>query len=284
MAAPIPSSPSPLTPPTPPGAAGTTPRIYRDIPDLPAIPRIPTLLPSTVPATAVVAPRRRPWAAVCRLLIAAAAAAAVTVELLIGPPAHVLSHFTIQSNIILALVLTISAHRAWTARRPLPAAVTGAAVLYATITALVHHVLLDQTTPPFSITGAPSTHPLWQSVAGQILCTATPAAALLDWLLLTAPDRLHLGQAAPWLLYPLAYLAFSLTRGQLLAPGTADRYLYPFLDVDHHGYKHVLGNALLLGLSFYALALLLIALDHARPNPTRRHRPKTGFRLQPPVG
>jgi len=53
--------------------------------------------------------------------------------------------------------------------------------------------------------------------------------------------------------------------------------------VDLHGYKNVLGNALLLGLSFYALAILLIALDHARPNPIR-HRGKTGFRLKPPVG
>ena len=37
--------------------------------------------------------------------------------------------------------------------------------------------------------------------------------------------------------------------------------------MDQHGYKSVLGNALLLGLAFYALAILLVALDHARPNP-----------------
>ena len=62
----------------------------------------------------------------------------------------------------------------------------------------------------------------------------------------------------------------------LLTPGTGrPRYLYPFLDVDRHGYKSVLGNALLLGLAFYALALLLIAVDHLRPDPVhpRRGRP-----------
>ncbi|MEU7054822.1 Pr6Pr family membrane protein [Streptomyces sp. NPDC046197] len=257
--------------------------IPRDIPDLPAIPGMSPLLPSAVPATAVVAPLRRPWTGIYRLLVALAAAAAVTVEALLGTPAHVLSHFAIQSNILLAMVLALSARRAWTARRPLPPALTGATVLYVTIASLVYHLLLVQTSPPFSLTDAPGVHTVWQALATQILHTVTPIAALLDWLLLTAPGGLHLRQAAPWLLYPMAYLAYCLTRGELLPPGTPGRYLYPFLDVDQHGYKHVLGNALLLGLSFYALAVLLVALDHARPNPIRR-RSKTGFRLQPPVG
>ncbi|MFI1168327.1 Pr6Pr family membrane protein [Streptomyces sp. NPDC020801] len=259
------------------------PPVPRDIPDLPAIPGITAPMPSAVPATAVVAPARRPWAAVYRLLVGAATAAAVAADLIVGPPARVLSHFAIQSGILLALVLMLSARRAWAARRPLPSAVTGAAVLYVAITALVHHLLLARTSPPLSITGVPGIHPLWQTTAGQTLHTAAPVAALLDWLLLTAPDGLHLRQAAPWMLYPLAYLAFSLTRGALLLQGSPDRYLYPFLNVDQHGYKHVLGNALLLGLSFYTLAILLVILDHARPNPVRR-RTKTGFRLQAPVG
>ncbi|MER6976962.1 Pr6Pr family membrane protein [Streptomyces carpinensis] len=240
-------------------------------------------MPSAVPASAVMAPTWRPRAAAYRLLVAAAAAAAVTAEMLIGPPFRVLSHFAIQSNIAVALVLTFSARRAWATRRPVPAALTGAVVLYVTMSAVVYHLFLTETSPPFSITGAPGTHHLWQSVAGHLLHTAVPIAALLDWLLLTAPAHLHLRQAPAWLLYPLAYLAFSLTRGELLPSGAADRYLYPFLDVARHGYKHVLANALLLGLSFYALAILLVAVDHARPNPIRR-RTKTGFRLRPPVG
>nr|BFD83564.1 Pr6Pr family membrane protein [Streptomyces sp. Xyl84] len=291
MTAPIPPIPSPPpptpapSPDSPPAtpAASPTPSIPRDIPDLPAIPGITALAPYVVPATAVVTPVRRPWTAVYRLLVAAVAAAAVTAEIIVGPPLHVLSHFAIQSTLVLVLALALSARRAWTARRPAPAALTGAAVLYVTMTALVYHLLLTEASPPFSITDSPGTHPLWQSVAGRLLHTVIPVAALLDWLVLTTPARLHLRQAAPWLLYPLAYLAFSLTRGELLPAGSAHRYLYAFLDVGRHGYKHVLANALLLGLSFYALALLLVALDHARPNPVRR-RTKTGFRLRPPVG
>lgn len=257
--------------------------IPRDIPDLPALSGVPTLLPSAVPAAAVVTPVRRPLAAVCRLLVALAAAAGVTIELLLGSPVRVLSYFTIQSNILLAVVFALSARRVWTARRPLPSAWTGATLLYITITALVYHLLLAHASPPFAMTGTTTAPAGWQWISNQLLHTVVPLAAVLDWLLLTPRCSLHLRQAATWLLYPLAYLLFSFARGELIPPGTPGRYLYPFLDADLHSYKNVLANALLLGLAFYGLAILLIALDHARPNPVRR-RHKTGFRLQPPVG
>lgn len=252
--------------------------IPRDIPDLPAIPRKPALLPSPVPATAVVTPVRRPAAAVYRLLIALAAAAGVTLELLLGDPSRVAGHFAVQANALLAVVMLFSARRAWTAARLLPGSLLGATLLYVVVAALVHHLLLANEASPFSLTGEAAAPTGWQALAHHTLHTVTPIAAVLDWLLLTTPGRLHLRHAPAWLLYPLAYLAFSLTRGELLLPGTTDRYLYPFLDVGHDGYKRVLGNALLLGLSMYALALLLVALDHARPA-LMRHRGKTGFRL-----
>ncbi|MDT9699526.1 Pr6Pr family membrane protein [Streptomyces sp. P17] len=261
--------------------------IPRDIPDLPAVPGVPALLPSPVPATAVVEPVRRRLAAAFRLLVALAAAGAVTIDLVLSSPMRLLSYFTIQSNILLALVMLLSARRAWAARRPLASSLTGATLLYVATTGLVYHLLLANASSPFSMTGETAAPTGWHAVTNLVLHTITPIAAAVDWLLLTAPGSLHVRQAATWLLYPLAYLAFSLVRAELLPAGTPARYLYPFLDVDLHGYKSVLGNALLLGLSIYALAILLVALDHARPNPVRHrahHRAKTGFRLQPPVG
>lgn len=95
-----------------------TPFIPRDIPELPVIPGIVKLMPSSfVPPAAVMGPTRHLGAAVCRLLTAAAIVAAVAVELHLGSPARVLSAFAIQSSILLALVLCLSARRAWTARR-----------------------------------------------------------------------------------------------------------------------------------------------------------------------
>ncbi|MEV6835789.1 Pr6Pr family membrane protein [Streptomyces sp. NPDC051133] len=246
--------------------------IPRDIPDLPAVPGPPLLLPSPVPAAAVVPPVRRPLTAVFRLLTALAAVAGIALELLLATPARMLSYFSVQTSILLAVVMFLSANRARRARRPLPSAVTGATLLYAVISALVYHLLLAHTTPPFSMTGATTPPERWhaQWAALQVLHTLVPTAVVLDWLLLTPAARLHLRQAATWMVYPLAYLAFTLGRAAVLGPSDAARYLYPFLDVAAHGYRSALANALLLGLAMYALALLLVVLDHVRPTPTRR--------------
>ena len=245
--------------------------IPRDIPDLPALPNFPgvtpPLLPSPAPARAVVPPVRRPIAAAYRLFLALAATAAVTGAVLLAGPARALSHFTVQSTILLALVTLASARRAWTARHPLPGALTGAALLYVTMASLVHHVLLSDAPARFSLTGEASSGPA--VLTAHALHTVIPVAALLDWLLLSPPARTHLHQAAPWLLYPLVYLLFSLARGELL-PDSPDRFLYPFLDAAHHGYRSVLADCLLLGLSFYAAAVLLVTADHIRPKAVLR--------------
>ncbi|GHE07284.1 Pr6Pr family membrane protein [Streptomyces alanosinicus] len=246
--------------------------IPRDIPELPAVPGPPVLLHAPVPATAVVAPVRRPTVALLRLLTGSVAVFGVALELLLATPTRALSYFSVQANLLLAVVMLLSAWRAQRARRPLPSAVTGATLLYVVITALVYHLLLAHTTPPFSMTGAATAPVRWhaQWATLQILHTITPAAAVLDWLLLTPAARLHLRQAATWLLYPLAYLIFTLARAVFLAPSNPSRYLYPFLDVAAHGYRSTLANALLLGLAIYALAVLLVVIDHTRPTPVRR--------------
>lgn len=253
--------------------------IPRDIPDLPALPRSkPRLLPSAVPARAVVPLVRRPVAAAYRLALALLATGAVLIETLAGSLTRILSYFAVQSAVLLAVVMLASARRAWLARHPLPGAITGAALLYVTMAALVHHILLADTAPRFTMADGPA-GPAWlEPLAAHTLHTVLPVAALLDWLLLSPSARMHLREAATWLLYPMAYLVFTLARGELL-PGSPTRYLYPFLDVAGDGYRSVLANALLLGLAFYALAVLLVALDHARPNPVRRRPSKTGFRL-----
>ncbi|MFC5953130.1 Pr6Pr family membrane protein [Streptomyces pratens] len=263
--------------------------IPRDIPDLPVIPgRRTNLMPSSAPAGAVAPPVRRPLVAAYRLLLALAALAAVTVEILLGSPTRVLSHFAIQSTLLLAVVTLASARRARTARRPLPAALTGATLLYVVAAALLHHVLLADATPAYTMTGPAGTADLTgpagtlAALAPPTLHTALPIAAVLDWLLLSQPTRMRLAHAAAWLLYPTAYLAFTLAHGQLLPAGPA-RHLYPFQDTDQHGYQYVLGVSLLLLVTLYCLALVLIAVDRTRPGPLRLGA-KTGFRLQPPVG
>ncbi|MFJ4713162.1 Pr6Pr family membrane protein [Streptomyces sp. NPDC088785] len=222
---------------------------------------------ASVPAEAVVPVRRRPVAAAVRALIALAALTGIVIDLTISDSVpRVLSYFTIQSNILVALVLALSAARAWSARQPLPAVLTGGTLLFICITGLVYHFVLANSSSGFSMTDD-ADHAItgWRTVSNQLLHTVTPIGVFLDWLLLTRPGRLRLRHAALWLLYPLAYFGFALVRGAIMSPGTPARYPYPFLDVDAHGYPGVLTNAVVFGLAFYVLALILVALDHVRP-------------------
>jgi len=114
--------------------------IPRDLPDIPALPRThPASAALYAPARAVVPLVRRPLAATYRLLLALLATAAVLTEALLGSAPRILSYFVIQSTVLLALVMLASAHRAWSARHPLPAALTGATLLYVVTASLVHH-------------------------------------------------------------------------------------------------------------------------------------------------
>ncbi|MGY0017616.1 Pr6Pr family membrane protein [Streptomyces sp. cg35] len=222
---------------------------------------------ASVPAEAVVPQHRRPVAAVFRALVALAAATGIVIDLSISDSAlRVLSYFTIQSNILVAIVLALSALRAWSARPPLPPLVTGGVLLFICITGLVYHVILANDSSGFSMTDDPD-HVMTgaRQLSNQLLHTVTPIGAVLDWLLLTRPGTLRPRHAAIWLAYPLAYFAFALARGAIMTPGTPARYPYPFLDVDDHGYLGVLGNAVIFGLAFYVLALALVAIDRIRP-------------------
>ncbi|QEV19337.1 Pr6Pr family membrane protein [Streptomyces alboniger] len=222
---------------------------------------------SGVPVEAVVPPVRRPLVAVLRMLIALIAVTGIVIDLAIGSPPRVLSYFTVQSNALVAVVLGLSAWRAWRGRRPLPSWVTGGTLLFIAITGLVYHLVLANASSGFSMTEETAPPSGWHTLSNQLLHTVTPIAVALDWLLLTRPGGLRPRHAALWLLYPLAYLGFALTRGALLPPGSPARYPYPFLDVESHGYTGVLGNALTFGLAFYALALLTVTLDRVRPWP-----------------
>ncbi|GAA4907807.1 Pr6Pr family membrane protein [Streptomyces coeruleoprunus] len=209
-----------------------------------------------MPVSAVVPPVRRPYAAAFRALIALAALTGVVIAAVLGSPARVLSHFTVQSNVLVAAVFAVSARRAWAGRPPVRPRITGAVLLYIAITAVVHHLVLAGAAAPAG----------WAAVADHLLHTLVPIGVALDWLLLVRPCGLRPLDAALWLVYPAVYVLFVLARGFALPPGTAGRYLYPFLDPLTHGYRVVIAHALVLGLSFYALSLAVTALDWIRPH------------------
>ncbi|KUL55557.1 integral membrane regulator [Streptomyces sp. NRRL F-4489] len=216
---------------------------------------------------------RRPVAAAFRALAALTGATGIVLDTVASHDlGRLFSYFTIQSNILLALVFAWSAHRAWTGRPALSPRITGAALLYICITGLVFHFVLSNDASGFAMTSHRT--PL-ETAASQLLHTATPLAAVLDWLFLTARATFLVRYAGLWLAYPILYLPFALIRGALLAPGTDGRYPYPFLDVDLHGYDGIARNAVVFGLAFYVLALALVLLDRIRPRLGSSRAPAT---------
>ncbi|MFI8254372.1 Pr6Pr family membrane protein [Streptomyces filamentosus] len=205
------------------------------------------------------------FAAVVRALVALAAATGITIDCALGDPLVAFSFFTIWSNTAVAVVLGLGAARAWTGRPPLPAVLTGGVLLCICVVGLVFHLVLDNPSSSFNQAAAVDALTGGRAVSNQLLHTVTPLGVVLDWLLLTRPGALRPRFAALWLAAPAVYLVFALVRGALLPAGHPTRYTYPFVDVAAHGYGGVLVNALVLGLAFYALGLLLVLADRFRP-------------------
>lgn len=87
---------------------------------------------------------------------------------------------------------------------------------------------------------------------------ATPALYLLWWAFGTQHGSLRWPDAARWLVFPAAYLAWCLVRGSWV-----HEYPYPFIDVDALGGVVVARNATGVMAVFVLGAVLLLFLDRA---------------------
>ena len=129
------------------------------------------------------------------------------------------SYFTIQSNLIAVGVLL------WVALKPVegPGPVSrdmirGAPVLYLGITGVVFALLLSDlplVTVPF---------------ANTVLHKLMPVVMLVDWIIDPPSQALTFRNALSWLIYPLAWLAYTMIRGVLVG-----WYPYPFLNPEVMG-------------------------------------------------
>lgn len=159
--------------------------------------------------------------------------------------ANFFSFFTIQSNLFAAAVWL------WVAARPVPTdrqdRMRGAATLFMAITGIIYAVLLS---------GEPSTTPAW---INDIEHRFVPVAILVDWIVVAPHRPVRWASALWWLLYPLAYFAYSLVRGAIV-----DWYPYPFMSPDVHPYGTVFLTAAVLAVLMGLLAGLIAWLGSAR--------------------
>jgi hypothetical protein len=166
---------------------------------------------------------------------------------IVGVVVSFFSFFTILTNFLTALVLTAAALRPRAAAGQFllrPSVQAGTAV-YIAIVAIVYQLLLRHLWSP---QGA-------QWVADVLLHSILPVGYVLYWWLFAPREKLGWKHAIGWLVYPGAYLVYTLARGAV-----SGLYPYPFVDVNTLGYGGVLVRAAVLMLAFLGMGLLIVAI------------------------
>jgi hypothetical protein len=163
------------------------------------------------------------------------------------------SYFTIQSNLLVAIVIT------QLARDPLrdgPAwrVVRLSAVVGIFVTGVVHFVLLR---PLLDLDG-----PDW--VADKLLHMVVPVLAVVGWAVFGPRPRIEVREIRLALVWPLAWLAWTLVVGRL-----SGWYPYPFLDHrEEHGTMGVVLTSAAITVFFVLLLTLARYFDQrAQPAP-----------------
>ena len=165
-------------------------------------------------------------------------------------PANFFSFFTIQSNILAVVLLAVTALLPRAARTATFDGCRGAVTLYMTITGVVFALLLAGLQEELQ-----TTIPWVDFVVHKLM----PIVIVADWLLDPPRHRLRLRVAWAWLVFPLAWFAYTLVRGSFV-----DWYPYPFVDVASHGYGRVLANAVVMAVGMALAAFGFVWLGNRR--------------------
>jgi hypothetical protein len=155
------------------------------------------------------------------------------------------SYFTIQTNILAALVLTAFAIKASLDEWLVHPFVRSAVAVYIAMVGITYHTLLRHLWQP---RGA-------QWFADTALHTVMPVCYLVFWFTCVRKAGLRWYDPLLWLIYPLFYLGFALVRGKM-----SGFYPYPFIDAKTLGYAGVAANTAGLLIVCAALGGLLVAI------------------------
>lgn len=193
---------------------------------------------------------------VARLGFAALAVVAILTQLLdlaakgTLNPVNFFSYFTIQSNLIAIVALAVSGAALLAARSDEPRRfdmLRGAAVVYMTVTGIVYALLLEGENVDTALAWV-------NTVVHRII----PVVVVLDWLVDPPPVRIEPRRALLWVLYPIAWIAYTMLRGAIVG-----WYPYPFLDPAPGGYGPVAVTVAVIFAAGIGLCLLVAAVGNA---------------------
>ncbi|PEB79249.1 hypothetical protein COM95_22195 [Bacillus cereus] len=173
-------------------------------------------------------------------------------------PVNFFSFFTIESNILVAVILLLNSLGIATFGRSEQFGVLrGAATVYILTTGLIYFLLLRGLEESLQ-TAIP-----WVNT---VLHYIMPLAMILDWVINPPTKTITWKQAASWLVFPLLYVVYSLIRGPFV-----NWYPYPFLDPRIGGYGRVLlysiGIAVVIGAICGLVKMLGNRSLHIKNNP-----------------
>jgi hypothetical protein len=194
-----------------------------------------------------------------RWIIAALVVAGIVTQLVhtlgLKPPGGIVnffSFFTIEANIIAAVVFMIGAIPGREPNSRWYDLVRGAAATYMSVTGVVYAVLLSDLP-----SRTDSTIP-W---VNEVLHYLMPLVVFLDWLFVPPKHTIRFRESLSWAAFPLVYALYSLIRG-----AATTWYPYPFLNVDMHGPGQVLVNCLGIGIGTIVFVTAIGWLGNAMHN------------------
>lgn len=177
---------------------------------------------------------------------------------LAGSFVQLLSYFTILSNALVAFSLTavLLFPKTIFGRFFTKIGTATAIAVYIFIVCLVYNLVL---------------RPFWHPAApfkpnDELLHVFVPALYLLYWLFMLPKNGLAWKQLWGWLIFPLLYLVYIISRGTLTG-----YYPYFFVDVKTFGFAQVAINAVLLLLIFTLLCALFIAIGRKMVRKNQLH-------------
>lgn len=196
---------------------------------------------------------QRVWVRAYRIIFALVTLAAVVYQFSVQNeragfvPENFFSFFTIQSNVIAAMLfLVLAAHRSISS--PAVDLFRGGVVTYMLLTGVVYGLLLA------GYEDALQTPEPWVNT---VLHQVMPLVIVLDWFIQPPRSRITFLPALVWTIYPIFYLAYTLMRGPRV-----DWYPYPFLDPGRDGgYPVVLAICAAIAGGFLVATWLLVTIS-----------------------
>jgi hypothetical protein len=168
-------------------------------------------------------------------------------------PAEYFAYFSIQGTLIAGIMFAYTGWLSWmgTEEKRQVTIARVSATTYAVVISVVYNALLRNSPGDIRDSGY-----AWPVVPNEIMHVWTAVLILLDWVLISGAYKLRL-RASLWVaVFPLAWLAFSVTRG--INDGW---WAYWFLNPNDKGglagmFEYIAGiTVLMIGLGFVLLAL-----------------------------